>query len=101
MLQSIQEGDTHLLDKTMIIYGSPMADGNLHNHRRAPLFVAGGANGRLEGGLHLKTPDGTPMANAMLSLAHTLGMDDMADFGDSTGELSLSMPASTLTSAGS
>ena len=100
-LQSIQEGDTHLLDKTMIIYGSPMADGNLHNHRRAPLFVAGGANGRLEGGLHLKTPDGTPMANAMLSLAHTLGMDDMGDFGDSTGELSLSMPASTLTSAGS
>ena len=100
-LQSIQEGDTHLLDKTMIIYGSPMADGNLHNHRRAPLFVAGGANGRLEGGLHLKTPDGTPMANAMLSLAHALGMDDMADFGDSTGELSLSMPASTLTSAGS
>ena len=100
-LQSIQEGDTHLLDKTMIIYGSPMADGNLHNHRRAPLFVAGGANGRLEGGLHLKTPDGTPMANAMLSLAHALGMDDMGDFGDSTGELSLSMPASTLTSAGS
>ena len=100
-LQSIQEGDTHLLDKTMIIYGSPMADGNLHNHRRAPLFVAGGANGRLEGGLHLKTPDGTPMANAMLSLAHALGMDDMADFGDSTGELSLSMPARTLTSAGS
>ena len=100
-LQRIQEGDTHLLDKTMIIYGSPMADGNLHNHRRAPLFVAGGANGRLEGGLHLKTPDGTPMANAMLSLAHALGMDDMADFGDSTGELSLSMPASTLTSAGS
>ena len=100
-LQGIQEGDTHLLDKTMIIYGSPMGDPNLHNHRRAPLFVAGGANGRLEGGLHLNTPDGTPMANAMLSLAHALGMDDMDSFGDSTAELSLSMPASTLTSAGS
>ena len=100
-LQSIQEGDTHLLDKTMIVYGSPMADGNLHNHRRAPLFVMGGANGRLEGGLHLKTPDGTPMANAMLSLSHALGMDDMDDFGDSTAELSLSMPANTLTSTGS
>ena len=85
----------------MIVYGSPMGDPNLHNHRRAPLFVVGGANGRLEGGLHLKTPDGTPMANAMLSLSHALGMDDMDDFGDSTAELSLSMPASTLTSAGS
>jgi hypothetical protein len=41
------------------------------------------------------------MANAMLSLAHALGMDEMDDFGDSTAELSLSMPANTLTSAGS
>ena len=41
-LAAVQEGDANLLDKTMIIYGSPMADGNLHNHRRAPLFVAGG-----------------------------------------------------------
>jgi hypothetical protein len=78
-----------------------MADGNLHNHRRAPLFVMGGANGRLEGGLHLKTPDGTPMANAMLSLAHALGMDDMDNFGDSTADLSLSMSANALTNAGS
>ena len=92
-LRSIQEGDTHLLDKTMIIYGSPMADSNLHNHRRAPLLVLGGANGRLEGNLHLKAPDGTPMANAMLALMHRLGMDDTASFGDSTGEFSLSMPA--------
>ena len=93
-LKSIEEGDTHLLDKTMIIYGSPMADSNLHNHRRNPLFVVGGANGRLEGNLHLKAPDGTPMANAMLTLLHTLGHDDMDSFGDSTGALSMSMPMS-------
>ncbi len=93
-LASLQEGDANLLDKTMIIYGSPMADGNLHNHRRAPLFVVGGANGRLEGNLHLKAPDGTPMANAMLALMHKLGLDDMESFGDSTGDLSLSMSTS-------
>jgi len=90
-LASLQEGDAHLLDKTMILYGSPMADGNLHNHRRAPLLVAGGANGQLEGDLHVKAPDGTPMANVMLSLLHKLGLDDMEEFGDSTGDLSLSM----------
>ena len=39
-LKSIQEGDTHMLDKTMIIYGSPMGDPNLHNHRRNPLIVS-------------------------------------------------------------
>ncbi len=99
-LSEIEEGDATLLDKTMIIYGSPMADGNLHNHRRAPLFVAGGANGRLEGNLHLKAPDGTPMANAMLSMMHALGHDDMATFGDSTGPLSLTMPLATAPAQG-
>jgi len=88
-LKSTAEGDASLLDKTMIIYGSPMADSNVHNHRRCPLIVLGGANGRLEGNLHLKAPDGTPMSNAMLTLLHRLGVDDMASFGDSTDALSL------------
>jgi hypothetical protein len=88
-LKETTEGDMSLLDKTMILYGSPMGDPNVHNHKRCPLFVAGGANGRLEGGMHLKAPDGTPMANAMLSMMHTLGLDDVEHFGDSTGPLSL------------
>ena len=67
------DGEASLLDKSMIIYGSPMADGNLHNHRRCPLLVLGHANGKLAGGIHVKAPDGTPMANAMLSLLHKLG----------------------------
>ena len=92
-LADLQEGDANLLDKTMIIYGSPMADANLHNHRRAPLIVAGGANGQLEGNLHLKAPDGTPMANAMLTMAQKLGMSDVENFGDSTGDFSLSSPS--------
>lgn len=99
-LAGIQEGDTHLLDKTMIIYGSPMGDPNLHNHRRCPLFVLGGKQAGLQGNLHLKAPDGTPMANAMLSLIHGLGHDQMESFGDSTGELPLSTPFSTAPAQG-
>ena len=91
-LSQIQEGDSTMLDKSMIVFGSPMADGNLHNHRRCPLVVLGKGNGTLEGNLHIKAPDGTPMANAMLSLMHKLGMDDVEHFGDSTGELALTMP---------
>ncbi len=72
-----------------------MADGNVHNHRRCPLIVLGGANGKLEGNLHLRAPDGTPMANAMLSMLHLLGFDDLDSFGDSTGELALNMPTMT------
>ena len=71
-----------------------MGDSNLHNHKRCPLFLAGGANGQLKGGLHVKADDGTPMANVMLSLMHKLGMHDKESFGDSTGEFSFSVPSS-------
>ena len=88
-LKNTMEGDANLLDKTMIIYGSPMGDANVHNHKRCPLVVLGGANGRLAGNVHLRTPAGTPMANVMLSLMHKLGMDGVESFGDSTGDFSL------------
>ena len=88
-LKSVQEGGASLLDKTLIVYGSPMGDSNLHNHRRCPLILLGGANGKLEGNTHIKAADGTPMANALLTVAHTLGLDDMKTLGDSTGMLSV------------
>ena len=93
-LHEIEEADGTLLDKTTIVYGSPMADGNVHNHRRCPLIVLGGANGQLAGNLHVKAPDGTPMANVMLGLLHELGLDDVKSFGDSTGALRLVAPSS-------
>ena len=98
-LAAVTEGDRTLLDKTMLLYGSPMADGNLHNHRRAPLIVLGGANGKLKGGVHVKAADGTPMANAMLTLLHKLGIEDLEAFGDSTGTLSLDGPSGATTEA--
>ncbi len=91
-LQDLQEGDSNMLDKTMIVYGSPMGDSNLHNHKRCPLFLVGGANGQLPGNQHIKAPDGTPMANVMLSMAHKLGLDDMESFGNSNGEFEFTAP---------
>ena len=88
-LQDVQEGEGTLLDKTMIMYGSPMGDPNVHNHRRVPFIVLGGANGQLGGNQHLRAPDGTPLANVMLTLLHRLGLDDLSSFGDSTGEFPL------------
>jgi len=90
-LKTTMDGDKNLLEKSMVIWGSPMADSNLHNHRRCPLVFFGHANGQLQGGLHLKAPDGTPMANAMLTALHKLGMDDVKSFGDSTGEFALTV----------
>ena len=99
-LKSIQEGDANMLEKTMVLYGSPMSDSNLHNHRRCPLIVLGKANGHLDGNLHIKAKDDTPMANAMLSVLQTLGVDDVEEFGDSTGALSLRAGEPTRTAPG-
>jgi hypothetical protein len=87
-MKSTRDADGSLLDKTMILWGSPMADPNIHNHRRCPLVLFGRANGALKGNLHVKAPDGTPMANVMLTLLHRLGLEEMTSFGDSTGEFS-------------
>jgi hypothetical protein len=88
-LQSIEDGDASLLDRSLIVYGSPMGNSNVHNHKRCPLIVLGGANGRLAGNVHHKAPAGTPMANVMLSLMHAIGLTDVEQFGDSTSAFSL------------
>src|SRR5438876_933304 len=87
-LQSIQDGDASLLDKSLVIYGSPMGDPNIHNHKRCPLILLGGANSQLANNVHLRAPAGTPMANVMLSLMHKIGLSDIEQFGDSTGTFS-------------
>ena len=91
-LQASMDGDASLLEKTLIIYGSPMAVGNTHNHRNCPLILLGHGGGVLEGNLHVKAVNETPMANVMLTLMHKLGLDDMKTFGDSTGEFSFTVP---------
>jgi hypothetical protein len=87
-LQNTPDGDGTLLDNTLIIFGSPMGNSNVHNHKRCPLFLAGHAGGTLKGGLHLKAPDGTPMANVFLTLLRDLGVE-MDKFGDSTAAFDL------------
>jgi len=87
-LASTMDGDESLLDKTAIVYGSPMGNSNVHNHARCPLIFVGGGGGALpRGGVHVKATDGTSMANPMLTLMQRMGMDDLTSFGDSTGGL--------------
>ena len=79
-LKNTPDGDSNLLENSLIIYGSAMGDPHPHNHKRCPLFVAGHAGGRLKGNLHLIAPSGTPMANAMLGIANILGLE-LGSFG--------------------
>jgi hypothetical protein len=94
-LKATRDGESTLLDQSMVIYGSAMGNSNMHNHKRCPLIVLGHANGALKGNLHIKAADGTPMANPMLSMLHALKVE-APSFGDSTGAMDLNeAPATT------
>ena len=85
-MQASQDGDGTLLDHALLLYGSGMSDGNLHNHSPLPCVVAGGAAGRCKGGRHLDCPAETPMSNLLLSVLDMVGVPT-EQLGDSTGPL--------------
>ena len=88
-LKNTPDGDGNLLDHSVVLYGSPMGDSHIHDHKRVPLFLAGHANGQLKGNQHYRAAQGTPMANVLLTLLHKLGVDDVNSIGDSTGEVAI------------
>lgn len=88
-LKNTPDGDGTLLDHSLVMYGSPMGDSHVHEHKRLPVFLAGHANGAVKGQLHLKCPPGTPMANLLLTILDKLGVDDVDHVGDSTGTLTI------------
>jgi hypothetical protein len=98
-LKDTPDGDSNLLENSLLLYGSPMGNSNVHNHKRCPLFLAGHAAGKLKGNLHIKAADGTPMANAMLSALNIAGVE-MTSFGDSTKAMDLNSAPSTTVAAG-
>jgi hypothetical protein len=96
-LKNAPDGDSgSMLDNSLVFYGSPMGNPNVHNHKRCPLFIAGHAGGAIKGNLHIKAADGTPMANAMLSMLRTFDVDT-PQFGDSKAGMDLNgVPETTV-----
>ena len=87
-LRNTPDGDSNLLERSLLLYGSPMGNPNVHNHKRCPLLLMGHAGGALPGNRHVKAADGTPMANVMLTALQKLGVE-IDSFGDSTAALEL------------
>ena len=87
-LADTPDGDGTLLDHSIVVYGSGMANPNQHDHDPLPLLLAGGGSGRLEGGRHLHAAEGTPFANLLVTVLDKLDVP-VASFGDSTGALEI------------
>jgi hypothetical protein len=85
-LKSMPEGDGTVLDNSMILYGSALADGDRHEHENLPLLLAGRGGGKILPGRHLRYANETPMCNLLLSMLNSAGAK-VARHGDSTGLL--------------
>jgi hypothetical protein len=85
-LSTLREGAGSVLDNSMIVYGSAIADGQRHTHHDLPVLLAGRGGGTLQSGHHLRYPPETPMTNLFLSLLDRMGAP-RERFGDSTGRL--------------
>jgi hypothetical protein len=88
-LKETPDGDGNLLDHSLVMYGSPMGDSHVHEHKKIPVFLVGHANGTIKGNLHMKCPQGTPMANLLLTMMHRLEVTDLKKIADSTGEFAI------------
>jgi len=84
-MQATPDGDGTLLDHSMMLYGSGLANGNIHSHYDIPLSVVGGG---IKGGSHIAASSDTPMTNLLVTMVQKSGIK-VDRFGDSTGQLDI------------
>ncbi len=73
-MRDIPEGNGTLLDHSIVLYGSGMKDGNVHDPVNIPVVLFGGGGGKLRTGRHLACPDGTLLGNLHQTLMGTFGI---------------------------
>jgi hypothetical protein len=85
-LKSTPDGDGTLLDHSMVVYGSGIADGDRHTHEDLPVLLVGRGAGALQTGRHIVYSQDTPMTNLYLTLLDRIGVREES-IGDSTGRI--------------
>jgi Protein of unknown function (DUF1552) len=80
-MKTIDEGGSTLLDNTLLLYTSYMADGG-HGTADYPVLLAGNAQGTLKTGRQVDFPKKTPMANLYVEMLDRMDVK-VKSFGDS------------------
>lgn len=86
-MRDLDEGGSSLLDNSMVLFGSSLRDGNVHDPSNLPLILAGRGKGTLKPGRRVRAKPDTPLCNLYLAMMQRMGLEDMGSFGDSTGSL--------------
>ena len=87
-MSQIQEGESTLLDNSLVYFSSEVADGNSHDHTNLPVLLAGRGGGVHTPGRHFETSTNRPMADLFLAMMHAMAVPE-AEFANSTGVLDL------------
>jgi hypothetical protein len=89
-LKNMPDGDGSMLDHSIILFGSNMANSDAHNADPLPQMLVGRGCGRVKGGQHVHYPQDTPHANMLVTILDRAGVppEDFKNFADSTGPLS-------------
>lgn len=85
-LSEMQEGESTVLDNSMIMFASGLRDGNSHNPHNLPILLGGRGGGRIDAGQHLVYSEDSPLANLYVSMLDAFGTP-VERFADSTGPL--------------
>lgn len=85
-LKGMKEGDSTVLDNSMVLFSSALSDGNSHNPHKLPLVLGGRGGGRIDSGQHLVYAEDSPLANLYVSMLDAFGAP-VERFADSTGPL--------------
>ena len=80
-MKMIDEGGTSLLDNTMLLYTSYMANGG-HGRKDYPMMLLGNAQGGFKTGQHIACEKDTPVANLYIEMANRMGVE-CSEFGNS------------------
>jgi hypothetical protein len=88
-LKNTPDGDGSLLDHSIVLFGSNMANSDAHNADPLPQMLVGHGGG-LKGGKHVRYSQDTPHANLLVTILDRAGVpaEDFKNFADSTGPLS-------------
>ena len=85
-LDGMKEGESSVLDNSMILFGSALHDGDRHAMHNLPLVLAGGGGGRVITGQHIVSSEDSPLANLYVSMLDAFGTP-VERFADSTGKI--------------
>lgn len=85
-LKAIKEGSKTLLDNSMILFGSGIADGNQHSPHNVPLVLGGRGGGTIVPGRHVEYQKDYPLSSLYVAMLNRLGVR-VPSFADSKGEI--------------